>query len=199
MNFIASCKVNVQYSLLSVVDAAILWTPGFFFYEGPHQGPHECQGFAWIPGTVNFFVSDADGMLMNALVEVYLSDHIELCSDTFRAIQVPFSVGDAGISIFNDGKIIAGEATLSQTWRNVIIAVPPGNYALVFEVKLRDDDGFVEGHEYPGSYLRDVWCRLTFVPQENPEPAILRADPFIAPERLGGVLLLEAETEQYYR
>jgi hypothetical protein len=189
MNFIASCKVNVQYFLLSVIDTAKPEIEGFFSFQGPQQ----CQGFAWMPGEVNFLVSDADGALMNALVEVYLSDRIELCSDTFRAIQVPFSVGDAGISIFNDGKIIAGKATQSPTWRNIIISVPPGNYALVCEVKFRDDDGFVEGHEYPGSYLRDVWCRLTFVPQENPEPAILRADSYLAPERLGGTFLMEAE------
>jgi hypothetical protein len=117
----------VRYKLLSVIDAAIPYTEGYFYFEGSHQ----CQGFAWMPGTVNFNVSDAEGELGEALVEVYLSDHIELRPDTLRAIQVPFSVGDAGISIFNDGKTIAGEATFSQTWRNVIISVPPGNYALV--------------------------------------------------------------------
>jgi hypothetical protein len=195
MNFIASCLVTVQYRLLSVIDAAIPYTEGYFYFEGSHQ----CQGFAWMPGTVNFNVSDAEGELGNALVEVYLSDHIELRPDTLRAIQVPFSVGDAGISIFNDGKIVAGTATQLSTWRNIMIPVPPSQYALIFEMKFPDDDEYVEERElerreyFSGPYFRDVYCRLTFVPQENPEPAILRADSYLAPERLDGTFLMEAE------
>ncbi|MGB8698183.1 MAG: competence protein ComJ [Thermosynechococcaceae cyanobacterium] len=197
MKFIAAYdECNVQYGCLSVMDAAALEDSkavNFLHFEGPHW----CQGFAWMPGTVNFLMLNNDCELSSAFVEVYLSDHIELCPDTIRAIQVPFSVGRLGVCIPNDGaRIISGTATKLPSRQKIAIPVPSGQYALVCEMKFRDDEEYLNSERYRQNNevgLTDMWCRLIFVAQEDAPPAILRADEFLNLERYGGTFLMEAE------
>ena len=88
------------------------------------------QGFSARPGSFNF---STFGECMGIIIEVWvaeLSAQISVLPETLRAILLPFSVGKQGIKA---GNFIEGveEAVL----------ISEGNYALLFELKLRDDVG----------------------------------------------------------
>lgn len=86
------------------------------------DGTHKDQGFIWLPGSVGFFV-DAEPPSYH--LECWVEDEIRLDETTQRAIQVPFKVGNEGITLHID-------------WRKedkpVWFHVPAGEYALVFEM-----------------------------------------------------------------
>lgn len=127
------------------------------------------QGFSAQPGSFNFYTF---GECMGFIIEVWvaeLSEQISVLPETLRAILLPFSVGKQGIIV---GDFIAGV--------EVPVLIPEGNYALLFELKLRDDVEYLNSPEYQKNAARgftDEWCRLTFYPRENAvEPEILRLD-----------------------
>ena len=127
------------------------------------------QGFSAQPGSFNFYTF---GECMGFIIEVWvaeLSEQISILPETLRAILLPFSVGKQGIIV---GDFIAGV--------EVPVLIPEGNYALLFELKLRDDVEYLNSPEYQKNAARgftDEWCRLTFSPRENAvEPEILRLD-----------------------
>jgi len=130
---------------------------------------HINQGFAWRPGSVSFRTL---GSGTRVRVEVWMSDAFELRADTVRAIQVPYQI--------DSSRAIAIQDVSSQPDEN-IIQIPEGDYALVFEI------GFVESlranPQYQGRLedLLPMWCKFTFIPDENVEPAILRADLGLSP------------------
>jgi hypothetical protein len=154
---------------------------GLYFEE-----QHYRQGFAWSPHEVEFDVGFSLKQLeaIGGLFEVHLADQIEMTPDSTRAILLPFTVGKQGIYV-------------SDAVGNFVdVSIPEGHYALLFELKPRDDPEYLNSAEYQ-SYLEtrfiQIWCRLTFVPQEVVEPAILRVDEYLSPTY---PLLMEAEPNQ---
>lgn len=192
MSLILSCEVDIDYGRISICD---LNTDedlkGYLYFEDQHWN----QGFAWVPGNVNFLM--LDGEFHDAFVEICLASELILCTDTVRAIQVPFSVDKScSIVILNDrfnNKIISGEGFCEKS--GVRFHMPTGEYALICELKFRDDEAYLKSEKYINDEqigLCDMWCRLTFLPQANVTPAILRADGHVSipPD---GVFLMEAE------
>lgn len=78
-----------------------------------------------------------------------------------RVIRVPFEVPEDGIEI---ASIISGET----------VDVPAGRYDLYYET---------------GKKGESLWSRFTFVPSDNPQAEILKADPELKPPK---VLMMEA-------
>lgn len=116
---------------------------------------HVAQGFAWRPGSVAFgTLTDSDPLR----VTVQQVTNVAILPDAIRAIVVPFIVSPCG------------RVGLSDVIHDVEAPMPPGPYALVFET------GFLTDNPEDGT-----WVRLSFVPQESAEPAILRADAGLNP------------------
>ncbi|ANE45702.1 competence protein [Paenibacillus swuensis] len=126
---------------------------------------HIMQGFTWREGSVSF------GTLADRTseVEVAMGESVSVGEDAVRAIVVPFAVGGEGITI---------SSILSAAYD---MEVPQGSYALLFEAVLIDADAVA------GPAAR---YRFTFVPSEQPEPAILKRDEELSPPE---PLLMEAE------
>jgi hypothetical protein len=105
-------------NLLYVIDTASLDKLPIW----PTENTHKDQGFIWQPGSVGFFV---DSEPPSYHLECWVEDEVRLDKTTMRAIQVPFTVGNEGI-------------TLKTYWRKedkpLWFHVPPGDYALVFEM-----------------------------------------------------------------
>jgi hypothetical protein len=72
-----------------------------------------------------------------------------------RVIRVPFEVPEDGIEI---ASIISGQA----------VDVPAGRYNLYYET---------------GKKGESLWCRFTFVPSDNPQAEILKADSVLKPPK----------------
>lgn len=87
-------------------------------------------------------------------VKVQRADDIQLDPNTQRAILVPFSVGSSGL---------IEVASISEGQQ---VNIPEGKYGLLFETGYSDDI---------------MWCHFTFVPDENAEARILRADAELTP------------------
>ena len=159
---IASFELVICYSALAIWDPSIN-KKGFLESLAQHQ----IQGFTWILGNVNYEVNIFDGEVGFAFIEVLQAESVSVQDDSVRAILVPFAVGNSGV-VF-----------ASPTVENVRVIVPEGNYALVFEIKLRNDAEYLNSSRYQEDLetsLQSIWCRFTFIPQENVEPEILRAD-----------------------
>ncbi len=132
------------------------------------------QGFSWKPEGVVFSTL---GDCLWIIVEVWLAESIEQVSlrpDTIRAIVVPFTVDSQGVTVTH----------LYGMSREGIRFVE-GNYALLFEIKLRDDAEYINSTEYQeivdGGFSHEQ-CKLTFIPKEEPvQPEILRIDSWTAP------------------
>jgi hypothetical protein len=69
---------------------------------------------------------------------------------------------------------------LSDTVDDVTTRVPPGDYALLYEIGYLSEE---EGEEAE-------WCHLTFAPHRDVQPEMLRADELLSPEY---PLLMEAD------
>jgi hypothetical protein len=179
MILIISFELCIEYSTLAI------WDPNIDQPIYLHFDEHYSQGFAWIPGNVNLDVNIFDGEVGYAFIEVWQAKFVRLQDDSVRAILVPFSVGDSGIVFSSPG---GGE--------DVKVLVPEGDYALVFEIKLRSDEEYLNSSRYQEDLktsLQSIWCRFTFIPRENNvEPEILRADEKLTPIY---PLLMKAEFE----
>lgn len=169
MTLIKSFELSISYSRIYVFNPDVPEGCGLEFEE-----QHYRQGFAWRPGEANFDVqlfSQVD--CTHAIVEVHLKEEMMLAPDSTRAIWLPFPVSKQGV-------VVADVIGSSE----VPIPIPEGHYGLLFELKPRDDPEYLNSPEYQedleGSFMQ-IWCRLTFVPQESVEPAILRVDEYLSP------------------
>ena len=157
---VTSFEIAVFYGTL------VVWEPSHrenISYLEERQAP----GFAWEAGNVNF---DTFGECSHAFIEVCQADEVSLKLDTLRAILVPFSVVQSGVLV---------TSILFPKNEEVRVPIPEGSYALVFEMKLRDDEAYFNSSWYQYDLitsLRGVWCRLTFIPKESVEPEILREE-----------------------
>jgi hypothetical protein len=167
---IVSLELYPDGSGVYVYDAALN------FSHLNHAAEHILtQGFSGHPRSYKLFTL---GECQNLEVTVLQPDidssssEIVLRQDTVRALVVPFSVSDSQSGIF-----------ISHIMRLVEVHCwLRGNteYALVFEIKLRDDASYLSSAEYQqdidGGFTQEC-CYLTFYPVETPvQPAILRAD-----------------------
>ena len=132
------------------------------------------QGFSARPGSLYFSTL---GDCMWITIEVWVaesSDEIHLRPETVRAILVPFSVDRGGVKITHTLGLVEGHVYISE-----------GNYALLFELQLRDDVGYLNSPKYQENVeggFTEEWCHLTFYPRENSvQPEILRLDAWSAP------------------
>lgn len=76
-------------------------------------------------------------------------------NNSIRIIRVPFSVRENGVEI---ASIVMGQE----------VPIPAGLYSLFFET---------------GMLNKLIWCKLTFVPDSDPQPEILKADADLKPPR----------------
>ncbi|HAJ63218.1 MAG TPA: hypothetical protein DCP31_31610 [Cyanobacteria bacterium UBA8543] len=132
------------------------------------------QGFSRRPGSYNFSTL---GDCMNLRIEVWLADQqeeVDLRNDTVRAIMVPFSVSEAGIMIADFMGLVEQLIRLTQ-----------GEYALVFEINVRNDAEYLNSPQYQENVeigFTQEWCYLTFYSRVEPvQPEILRVDAWSSP------------------
>jgi hypothetical protein len=134
---------------------------------------HYRQGLAWSPDEIDYIIECSEDLeVYSGAFEIHLSEVIDILPSTTRAILLPFKVGSKGI-VLSD-----------PVGSSLDFNIPQGPYALVFEFKPRDDSEYIDGAEYQedlSSGFIQIWVRFTFVPQQNVEPAILKADKFIDP------------------
>ena len=116
------------------------------------QRQHVGQGFAWRPGSVSFATLEDAG---DQRVEVQFANEVSLRPDAERAILVPFTVS------------ASEHIGISNMVEDQFLEVPAGKYALVFQTGY-GDNGI-------------LWSTLTFVPENNCEAEILRADEGLTP------------------
>jgi hypothetical protein len=117
---------------------------------------HINQGFSWREGCVAFATLGSMGID----VEVWLADEIEVLPQTERCILIPFVV--------NQG----GEIGVDGSCGSHRLPIPSGPYDLLFENGMHYDRDQTEQDEEFG--LRDMWCRLTFIPSQQPRAEILK-------------------------
>ena len=130
------------------------------------------QGFSGHPRSYNFSTL---GDCLDIRIEVWLADQQEevyLRSDTVRAIIVPFSC---------TAEVIIADL-MGLVEQRIFLA---GEYALVFEIKLRNDGEYLSSSQYQenveGGFSHE-WCYLTFYPRiETVQPEILRVDAWSSP------------------
>jgi hypothetical protein len=132
------------------------------------------QGFSSRLGrSVNFSTL---GECMRMTIEVWYADSSEnICirEDSARAILVPFSVG---------GWWKIGDF---RGHMEVSLSTYSGYYALLFEIKLRDDDAYLHSSQYQANVdigCSEEWCYLTLYKRDKPiQPEILRLDACASP------------------
>ena len=132
------------------------------------------QGFSARPGSLHF---STFGECAWTTIEIWvaeLSDEISIRPKTVRAILLPFSVDREGIKIRHQLGLMEGHVYISK-----------GNYALLFELQLRDDVEYLNSPQYQQDVedgWTQEWCRLTFYRRENSvQPEILRVDAWYSP------------------
>jgi hypothetical protein len=178
MRKLASFEILIYYSQFDVRDIRGENDLCISDLNAQHFG----QGFAWAPGIVTFMTV---GECSSAYIEVCTATTINLEPTSTRAIVLPFSVSASGVKVV---------PFMSNPTEEIQVPIPTGNYALLFELKLRDDNEYFEGSRYLtdlNTSQQSVWCRLTFIPQEHTEPEILRSDDEMSDP--GSPLLMEAE------
>lgn len=132
------------------------------------------QGFS---GHSRSYYFSTLGDCLGIRIEVWLADQQEevaLRPDTVRAMMVPFSVSSSGVMIAD------GIGYVEQ-----VIWLRTGEYALVFEIKLKNDAEYLSSSQYQedveGGFSRE-WCYLTFYPRVKPvQSEILRLDAWSSP------------------
>lgn len=142
------------------------------------------QGFSCRPGSYNLTTFTR---CFNLTVEIWLANKLEeitLRDDSLRAILLPFWVPATGLKIDDD-----------DPQNQHRIAIPEGEYAMLYELKLRDDQEYLESEEYQDNVdagLTDESCFLTFYPRKEPvQPEILRLEIMSSfPSWLQGYCLL---------
>lgn len=105
---------------------------------------HVAQGFAWSEGLASFGVPDHDGLCR---LQLEAAEAIALAPDAISAVQVPFTIVEA--------------IELGSVFERRKAELPLGAYALIFQI-------------LPGDDTAAFILRLTFVPAENPDFAILK-------------------------
>jgi hypothetical protein len=178
MIFLQSFELDICYGSIRIysVDDPDVGTLAF-------EQQHLSQGFAWSPAEVDFYVDFNKNQLeaCGGLFEVYLANQIEVASDSTRAVLVPFTVGERGINVSD----VVGSY--------VDIPIPKGHYALLFELKPRDDIEYLNSEQYQCNIeagFIELFCRLTFVLQESVVSEVLRSDEYLSPSY---PLLMEAK------
>lgn len=132
------------------------------------------QGFSSRLGrSVNFSTL---GDCMRMTIEVWYADSSEnicLREDSVRAILVPLSVG---------GWWKIGDF---RGHMEVSLSTYSGHHALLFEIKLRDDDEYLHSSQYQENVdigCSEEWCYLTLYKRDEPiQPEILRLDAWASP------------------
>lgn len=132
------------------------------------------QGFSAHLGSLHF---STFGECAWTTIEVWVAeelDEISVKPETVRAILLPFSVDRKGIKITHQLGSVEGH-----------VYIPEGNYALLFELKLRDDIDYLNSPQYQQNVedrWTEEWCCLTFYPRENViQPEVLRVDVWSSP------------------
>ncbi|MEB3181100.1 MAG: hypothetical protein VKL59_19000 [Nostocaceae cyanobacterium] len=132
------------------------------------------QGFSGSPRSYHFSTL---GDCRNIRIEVWLADkqeEVKLRTDTVRAVMVPFSLSQAGILIAELSGFVEQRIFLGS-----------GEYALVFEIKLRNDAEYLNSPRYQENVedgFTEESCYLSFYPREQPvQPEILRVDTWSYP------------------
>ncbi len=127
------------------------------------------QGFTWLSGCYNLGTFTR---CHNLTIEVWLADQqeeITLREDSLRAILLPFWVPPTGLMIDDD-----------HMRKQHRFAIPEGECAMLFELKLRNDQEYLESERYQkhiNSGTTEESCYLTFYPRSEPvQPEILRLD-----------------------
>ncbi|MEI2578511.1 hypothetical protein [Scytonema sp. PRP1] len=155
-----------------------------------HASEHRLeQGFSGHPRSQKFFTI---GECMSLRVEIWNAEEgysqsaeVALREDTVRAVIVPFSISPsrsrAGIMITNMMRDL-----------ELLVRQDAGEYALVFEIKLRNDPEYLNSSEYQedvsGGFTQEC-CYLTFYrarKSESVEPKVLRTDAWTSPPYLFG-------------
>jgi Competence protein J (ComJ) len=162
MNKKASFDIGIQYAQF------LVW-PGFSD-EHPRadavfDDDEYAQGFTWDSRLISFQRIFYE--CYEAQVEVWEADEISLCSDTIRAVVLPFTITKGGLVVSD---LFGG---IKQT-----VPFAPGNYALVTEMKPRNDEEYLNSQVYQedmeGGRMQ-AWCRFTLIPKEElVQPEILR-------------------------
>lgn len=178
MNRLAALELYPDNSLLYVYDAVL------DFSSLNHGAEHILtQGFSGHPRSYKFFTL---GECMNLRVEVlspeiYLSQQeVVLRDDTIRAVKVPFSISNSQEGVM----LSVGLGTVESRFR----FGSNNEFALVFEIKLRNDPEYLNSSEYredvDGGFTQEC-CYLTFYPREEPvQPEVLRMDAWASPPYL---------------
>ena len=170
MREITKLDLSPDYSILQIYNANL--EDDYVYHLVTDQTVD--QGFSGFFESYNFY---SLGDCLNLIIEVWLADEQEgivLRSDTVRALMVPFSSSGSGIKIANCGRS-----------SKHLVQIPSGQYALVFEIKLRNDNEYLNSEEYQsnvaGGFSQEC-CYLTFYPRAEPvQPEILRLDAWSAP------------------
>jgi hypothetical protein len=153
------------YDFVIVYHQLIVCDPTTAPIPNNWQDRHVAQGFSWRPGTVSFSTLGDLGTLR---VEVLVGGDLGVRPDAVRASVVPFSVSPPGL------------VELSDTANEETTQVGPGEYALLCEM----------GYSSKQKGREAEWCRLTFVPDGDVRPEVLRADTELSPRY---PLLMEAD------
>lgn len=127
------------------------------------------QGFSWRPGSYNL---QTFTRCFNLTVEVWLADQeeeIQIRPDSLRAILLPFWVPATGLMIDDEEMRVRQRIELAE-----------GEYAMLYELKLRNDQEYLESEQYQddvdGGFTEES-CYLTFYPRTEPvQPEILRLE-----------------------
>lgn len=140
------------------------------------------QGFVWRRGHVKFYtvttfnvdIYDDSYDMYKISVDILLDEPVSLDKSAVRVIQVPFSVtGNDGIRITSD------DDSGARPPRKV--AIPAGDYALVFEQGWKYNPQPIEKDPITGEEeeqtLYTLWGRLWFTTEKNAEAKILLKDP----------------------
>lgn len=174
-------KVNSFYLSVAGIFNFSVYDPSIISIDNASMIVALPQGFAWRIGHVAFdtvmgddfdpageYTGDYNEPTSIRKLEVLLNEPVLLDADCVRAIQVPFSVvGDAGICIYNS-------VDLPES-----LAIPKGDYALVFEQfwKYEPETTEMPGDEEDLVTLYFLHGRLWFNSEKNIEPKILLQDP----------------------
>lgn len=174
---LASLEISLDNSCLYVYDAVL-----DFDYLN-HAAEHRLeQGFSGHPRSYKFFTL---GECVNLQIEVWQIEgmyvppwEITLRDDTIRAVVVPFSISPSQTGGGAKISHLMGMAELQ-------VSVPSDEYALVFEIKLRNDPEYLDSSSYQedvDAHRTQEYCYLTFCKAGRPvEPRVLRSDAWTAP------------------
>jgi Competence protein J (ComJ) len=127
------------------------------------------QGFSWQIGSTIFYPISNECHSLK--VEVSISNEITLSSKAMRAIVIPFTVFSGTLSV---------ECFKADRVGKYKFSVPTGEYALLCEIWLRDDQEYLQSAQYQEN-IETGWTeevsKLTFIPTQEPiEPKVLRIE-----------------------